>query len=112
MANIYELGITREVVGEIVKDCGLSLGSDAKGEIVDNLMSIVDRPSTFQKVSMDGKPGFCLRVGEVQTERFTGEGLHVFTHSGSEGFLDTLEFDRRLKMSLERHGIIYQDRSK
>jgi len=57
MANIYEFGINRGIVEELVKDLRLSLGSDAKGNIVDNLMGIVDSPSTFQKASMDGKPG-------------------------------------------------------
>lgn len=111
MANIYELEINRGIVEELVKDLRLSLGSDAKGNIVDNLMGIVDSPSTFQKASMDGKPGFCVRVGQVRTERFTGQGLHVFTHSGSEGYLDTLEFDRRLKSSLARQKVIYQDKT-
>ena len=60
---------------------------------------------------MDGKPGFCIRVGQVRTERFEGGGLHVFTHSGSEGFLDTAEFDKRLKSSLARHGVVYKDRT-
>jgi len=47
MANIYELEINRGIVEKIVKDTNLSLGSDAEMDIVDNLMSIVDRPSTF-----------------------------------------------------------------
>jgi hypothetical protein len=111
MANIYELGINRGIVEELAKDMRLSLGSGAEGNIVDNLMGIVDQPTTFQKVSTDGKPGFCVRVGQIRTDRFEGQGLHVFAHSGSEGFLDILEFDRRLKSSLARQGIIYQDRT-
>lgn len=55
--------------------------------------------------------GFCVRVGQVRTERFTGQGLHVFSHSGSEGYLDTLEFDRRLKSSLARQKVLYQDKT-
>lgn len=96
---------------ELVKDIGLSLSPKTQGTIVDNLMSILDKPTTFQQTLMEGKPGFLVRVGQVRTERFTGEGLHMFTHSGSEGFLDTLEFDRRLKSSLERQGIIFQDKT-
>lgn len=96
---------------KIVSDVGLSLYAGAIGNLVDNLMGITDQPSTFQKVSLNGKPGFCLRVGQIQTERFTGQGLHVFTHSGSEGFLDTLEFEQKLQISLKRHGVIFQNRS-
>ena len=111
MANIYEFAVRRDIVEKLVADTGLSLGTDALGNIVENLMSIVDRPNTFQKVSMNGKPGFCIRVGQIQTERFQGQGLHVFIHSGSEGFLDMLELDKNLKNSLERQGIIFTDRT-
>lgn len=111
MANLYEFEVSRRVVEGITQDVRLSLGPDAQGNIVDNLMSIVDRPSTFQKAYMDDKPGFCVRVGQVRTERFEGEGLHVFTHSGSEGFLDTQEFDQRLQSSLQRQGVIYKNRT-
>ncbi len=111
MANIYEFEVRRDIVQTLIADTGLSLGSDGEGNIVDNLMGIADEPGIFQKVSMNGKPGFCIRVGQIQTERFQGQGLHVFNHSGSEGFLDMLEFDKRLKNSLERQGIIFTDRT-
>jgi hypothetical protein len=111
MANIYEFEVSRGIVEELVRDVDLSLPPDAQGTIVDNLMSIVDRPSTFQKAYIDGRPGYCIRVGQIQTERFEGQGLHIFTHSGSEGYLNILEFDRRLRVSLERQGIIYKDRT-
>lgn len=111
MANIYEFELRRDIVKALVEDTGLSLSSDAKGNIIDNLMSIVDRPNTFQKVSMNSKPGLRIRVGRIQTEGFQGYGLHAFIHSGSEGYLDMLEFDKRLKNSLERQGIIFTDRT-
>jgi hypothetical protein len=111
MANLYEFEVSRGIVEEITKDVRLSLGSGVEGNIVDNLLKIADRPNLFQKLSMDGKPGFCVRVGRIWTERFKGQGLHVFTHSGSEGYLDTLEFDRRVKYSLERQGVIFKDRT-
>lgn len=111
MANLYEFEVSRGVVEGITQDVNLSLGPDSEGDIVENLMSIVARPSTFQKAYMDEKPGFCVRVGQIRTERFEGEGLHMFTHSGSEGFLDTEEFDRRLQTSLARQGVIYKSRT-
>lgn len=111
MANIYEFEVRRDVVETLVVDTGLSLGSSNEGNIVDNLMSITDKPSIFQKVSMNGKPGLCIRVGQIQTERFQGQGLHTYIHSGSEGFLDMLEFDKRLKSSLEQQGIVFTDRT-
>lgn len=111
MANIYELEVRRDIVEKLKEDIGLSQGSEVIGDFVDNLMEIVDRPSTFQKASMDGKPGFLVRVGQILTERFEGQGLHVFTHSGLEGLLDNMEFDRRLKSSLARQGVIFTDRT-
>lgn len=111
MANIYEFEISRDIVEELVRDIGLSLASDVKGNIVDNLMNIIDKPNTFQKAYINGKPGFCVRIGQIQTERFEGQGLHIFTHSGSEGFLDTEEFDNKLKLSLERQGVVYKNRA-
>ena len=116
MANLYEFEINRGIVEELVKDIGLSPyeddeGNIAKGTVVDNLISSTGDPRTFLKVLMDGKPGIHLRVGEIRTERFEGQGLHMYTHSGTEGFLDTREFDRRLKQSLERQRIIFQDRT-
>jgi hypothetical protein len=111
MANIYEFEVSRDIVEQLAKDLCLSLITGSAGNIVDNLLCILDQPSVFQKVKMDEKPGYCIRVGQIATERFTGQGLHMFTHSGSEGFLDTLEFDRRLKLSLERNGIPFKDRT-
>lgn len=111
MARLYEFEVTRGIVEELVKDIGLSLSPKSKGTIVDNLMSILDKHTTFQQTLMEGRPGFLVRVGQVRTEGFTGEGLHMFTHSGSEGFLDTMEFDRRLKSSLGRQGITFLDKT-
>ncbi len=108
MARMYEFEVDRSIVEELVKDISLTQFPGVEIDIVDALMSLVDKPGTFQKTLMDGKPGIKVRVGQVRTEKFEGQGLHVFTHSGSEGYLDTLEFDRRLKSSLGRQGIIYQ----
>jgi hypothetical protein len=111
MANIYEFEVSRGVVEELVRDIGITLPSNAKGTIVDNLMSISNQPNTFQKAYIDGKPGYCIHVGRIQTERFEGQGLHIFNHSGSEGYLDLLAFDGKLKASLERQRIVYRDRT-
>jgi hypothetical protein len=111
MARLYEFEITRGVVEEITKDVGLSLSSDIKENIVDILMRIVNDPWIFQKASMDGLPGLRIRVGQICTERFTGQGLHAFNHSGSEGYLYMLEFDKRLQSSLDRQGVLFIDRT-
>lgn len=105
MANLYEFDVNSGIVKKIVKEVGLALPSDSEGTIIENLMSIFGRPSTFQKVYMDGKPGFCVRVGLIRTSAFEGIGLHVFTHSGSEGYLDMQEFDSRLQACLTRHRV-------
>jgi hypothetical protein len=86
MACIYEFAVNRKIIKEIVKDTNLSLASDAKGNLVDNLISIINRPATFQKAYMDGKPGICIRVGQIRTERFEGQGLHMFIIPGRKDF--------------------------
>lgn len=112
MANIYEFEVTKEVVEELTRDIGLTISSEAKGNVVDNLMiAALDSPITFLETLMNGKPGYYVRVGHIVTERFEGRGLHMYTHSGSEGFLDTLEFDRRLRSSLLRQNIPFIDRT-
>lgn len=111
MAKLIEFKVTRDIVTRITTDMNLKPISDGDKDLVDNLMGAFDHPTSFQKVSMDQKPMFYVRVGKVATEKFEGEGLHVFTHSGSEGYLRTEEFQKRLESSLDRQGIHYKDRS-
>lgn len=111
MARLYEFEVNKEIIEGMVRDVELSLGAGVMGSVVDNLMDMIDQPGIFLKTLMSGKPGIHVRVGQIRTERFEGQGLHMYVHSGSEGFLDSLEFDMRLKSSLKRQGIIFQDKT-
>ncbi len=111
MARLYEFEVTDKIVGVLARDIGLSLPPNTIGNIADNLMEGVGQPNSFQKTLMDGKPGFHVRVGKIQTDIFTGQGLHMYVHSGSEGYLDSLEFDKRLRSCLERRLIPFVDRT-
>lgn len=89
MAKLYEFVVNREVLKNITTDVRLTLDDQFTGNINDNFMEIAQRPHMFLNTLMDGKPGFHIRVGRIRTDRFEGEGLHMYTHSGSEGYLDT-----------------------
>lgn len=112
MANIYEFAVSRGIVEKLVADTGLSLESDVKENIVDVLMDCIDRPGKFTEVLMDFKPGLFIHVGQIVKEGYEGQGLHALNHSGSEDFLEMLEFNRRLINSLERQGVVYKNITK
>ena len=112
MAKLYEFEVSREVVERMVDDMDLSTPKGARGgALVDKLIETRKRPGLFLRTTVGGKPGFRVHLGDVRTDRFSGEGLHMITHSGSEGVLDAQEFDRQLKSSLDRQGVIYEDKS-
>jgi hypothetical protein len=89
-AAFYEFPVNRQNLQAIVDDLGMEQPRVHIIGMVDNLLSLLDKSSTYANVHVLGKHGLMIRVSRnIHAECLPKdiEGLHAFIHPSSEGYI-------------------------
>jgi hypothetical protein len=109
----YEFRVDKETINYLVKDLEITQSKPLPAvlDVAANILTAIDRPGTYAKVEIAGKPGLVLRVSKkLNAERLPHEieGMHAFLHPSSEGYLEMQEFKLLFEACMRAHDIEYK----